>query len=78
MVRLRDSVLVALALGALVSGAVAAELPSSAKKTAKPPETAQGLKKCDVAGVPGVLAASGVCVRMSGYVSTQVGAGLPR
>ncbi len=78
MVRLRDSFLAALALGALVSAAEAAELPSSAKKTAKPPETAQGVRKCNVGGMPGVLAASGVCVRLSGYVSTQVGAGLPR
>ena len=49
----------------------AAELPSQNKKP-KPPEA---LKHCDVAGSPGVLAANGVCVRLSGYISAGFSAG---
>ena len=45
--------------------ALSAELPSQNKK----PKQAEALKHCDVAGSPGVLAANGVCVRLSGYVS---------
>jgi hypothetical protein len=51
----------------------AAELPSQ-RHTDKPalPEVT---KKCNVAGFPGVLASNGVCVRISGYVSSQFGGG---
>jgi hypothetical protein len=52
-------------LAALAMAAGAAELPSGNKKT-KPPEA---LKHCNISGSPGVLAADGVCVRLSGYVS---------
>lgn len=54
-----------LAALALPTTLFAAELPSQNKKP-KPPEAA---KHCNVAGSPGVLAASGVCVKFSGYVS---------
>ena len=46
----------------------AAELPTQNKKPAK----AEHAKTCDIAGNPGVLAANGVCVRLSGYISSQV------
>ena len=51
-----------------MSLAAAAELPSQMKK-ARPPEA---VKHCNVAGVTGVLAADGVCVKISGYVSAGV------
>jgi hypothetical protein len=51
----------------------AAELPSQhhADKT----KSAEALKKCNVAGSPGVVAGNGVCVRLSGYVASQFGRG---
>ena len=49
----------------------AAELPAQNKKPAK----AEPAQKCDIAGFPGVVAANGVCVRLSGYVSSQFSAG---
>ncbi len=64
----------ACALAAAVLGATAgqaAELPAQSKK----PTKAEPAKKCDIAGNPGVLAANGVCVRFSGYVSSQFSAG---
>ncbi len=63
----------AFALAAAVLGAAAgaAELPAQNKK----PTKAEPAKTCDVAGNPGVLAANGVCVRLSGYVSSQFSAG---
>jgi hypothetical protein len=64
----------ACALAATVLGATAvraAELPSQSKK----PTKAEPAKKCDVAGNPGMLTANGVCVRFSGYVSSQFSAG---
>jgi hypothetical protein len=64
----------ACALAAAVLGATAghgAELPTQSKK----PTKAEPAKKCDVAGNPGLLAANGVCVRFSGYVSSQFSAG---
>ena len=67
---------VALALAASVVTAVAAqaaELPSQ-RHTDKPAH-AEAAKKCNVAGFPGVLASDGVCVRLSGYVSSQFGGG---
>jgi hypothetical protein len=62
------AILTVLALPAALS---AAELPSQNKKP-KPPES---VKHCDIAGSPGVLAPNGVCVRLSGYISTQFSAG---
>jgi len=53
------------------SAAQAAELPAQNKK----PTKAEPAKTCDIAGNPGVLAANGVCVRLSGYISTQVSGG---
>jgi len=56
---------------ALTAVASAAELPVHAKRP-KPPEAA---KKCNVGGMPGVLAANNVCVKLSGYVSAGFNAG---
>lgn len=56
------------------AAAQAAELPSQRGQTHKAKE-AQGAKTCNIAGAPGVLAANGVCVRLSGYVSSQFSAG---
>jgi hypothetical protein len=64
----------ACALAVAVVGATAgraAELPTQNKK----PTQAEPAKKCDIAGNPGVLAANGVCVRLSGYISSQVSGG---
>ena len=64
----------ACALTAAVFGATAgqaAELPAQSKK----PTKTEAVKKCDIAGNPGVLAANGVCVRLSGYISSQVSGG---
>ncbi len=60
-----------LAVLALPTALTAAELPSQNKKP-KPPQAA---KHCNIAGSPGVLAANGVCVRLSGYVSAGFNAG---
>jgi hypothetical protein len=63
-----------LALASALLGAVAgqaAELPAQNKK----PTKAEPAQKCDIAGFPGVVAANGVCVRLSGYVSSQFSAG---
>jgi hypothetical protein len=64
----------ACALAAAVLAATAgqaAELPGQTKK----PTKAEPAKTCDVAGNPGLLAANGVCVRFSGYVSSQFSGG---
>jgi hypothetical protein len=64
----------AFALAAAILGAAAgraAELPAQNKK----PTKAESARTCDIAGNPGVLAANGVCVRFSGYVSSQFSAG---
>ena len=63
-------VLVAALLG---SAAPAAELPS--RRHADKPSQAETAKKCNVAGFPGVQAANGVCVRLSGYISSSFGGG---
>jgi hypothetical protein len=68
---LARSIAVLLAAATLANSAAAAELPSQSKK-ANPPEAA---KRCDIAGSPGILGPNGVCVRLSGYVSTQFTAG---
>ncbi len=65
---------VAFALAGAVVAAIAgqaAELPS--QRHADKPKQAEAAKKCNVAGFPGVLASNGVCVRLSGYVSSQFG-----
>ena len=49
----------------------AAELPAQDKKPVK----AEPARKCDIAGNPGVVAGNGVCVRLSGYISSQVSGG---
>ncbi len=64
----------AVAITAAVLGVTAgraAELPAENKK----PTKAEPARTCDVAGNPGVLAANGVCVRFSGYISSQFSAG---
>jgi hypothetical protein len=68
---------VAFTLAAALLGAAlgqAAELPSQRGQSDKP-KKAEPAKACIVAGSPGVLAANGVCVRLSGYVSSQFGGG---
>ncbi len=60
-----------LAILASLTALRAAELPSQTKK----PKPAEALKHCNVGGLPGVMAANGVCVRMSGYVSAGFGVG---
>lgn len=68
---------VAFALAAALLGALAghaAELPSQRGRANKPKQ-AEPARKCDIAGAPGVLAANGVCVRLSGYISSQFTAG---
>jgi hypothetical protein len=68
---------VAFALAGAVLTAVAgqaAELPSQRGRTDKSKKT-EYVTPCNVAGSPGVLASDGVCVRFSGYVSSQFGGG---
>ncbi len=65
------AVIGALPLGA---GLAAAELPSQARRV----KHAKSVKHCNIAGSPGILAANGVCVRISGYVSAGFGAGQTR
>ncbi len=67
---------VAFALAAVLVGAAAqaAELPSQRGQTTKS-KKAEYVTPCNVAGSPGVLAADGVCVRISGYISSQFTAG---
>ena len=62
------AILAALALPTALS---AAELPSENRK----PKRAEAVKHCNIAGSPGVLAANGVCVRLSGYISADFSAG---
>jgi hypothetical protein len=67
---------VAFALAAAALGAAAgqaAELPS--ERHANKPKQTEAAKKCNVAGSPGIQAANGVCVRFSGYVSSQFSSG---
>jgi Porin subfamily len=65
------SLLVASLLAALaVAGASAAELPTTRSEPAK------NVRKCNVAGMEGVLLpGSNVCVKVGGYVSGGVAAG---
>jgi hypothetical protein len=68
---------VAFALAAALLGATAgqaAELPAQSTQ-GKKPKQAEPVRHCDIAGSPGVLAANGVCVRMSGYISSGFSAG---
>ena len=59
----------------LACGAGAAELPSRAVK----PKLAEAkARECRIGGEPGVKTMSGVCVRVSGYVSVGVTAGVLR
>jgi hypothetical protein len=60
-----------LTLLALPTALSAAELPSQNKK----PKLHDAVKHCNVAGSPGVLASDGVCVKLSGYISADFGAG---
>jgi hypothetical protein len=68
---------VAFAVAAALFGAAsvqAAELPSRRGQTQKPRQ-AEPARTCNIAGAPGVLAANGVCVKFSGYISSQFSAG---
>ena len=60
------------AVVAVIAGQ-AAELPS--QHHSDKPKQAEAAKKCNIAGFAGVLASNGVCVRLSGYVSSQFGGG---
>jgi hypothetical protein len=51
----------------------AAELPS--QHHIDKSKDAEAAKKCNVAGSPGIVAGNGVCVKLSGYVTSQFGAG---
>ncbi len=64
----------ALAVALAASAATGAELPSQTK-SAKPPERDQRVKKCNIGGIAGVVAADGVCVRLSGSISAGFSAG---
>jgi hypothetical protein len=59
-------------LGAIAGQA--AELPAQNAQNNKPKQAEQ-VRHCDIAGSPGILTADGVCVRMSGYISSGVTAG---
>jgi hypothetical protein len=66
----------AFALAIALLGAIAgraAELPAQNAQSKKPKQAA--VRHCDIAGSPGILAANGVCVRMSGYISSGVSVG---
>jgi hypothetical protein len=67
---------VGFALIAALVGATAvqaAELPS--QHHIDKSKNAEAAKKCNVAGSTGVVAGNGVCVKLSGYVTSQFGAG---
>jgi hypothetical protein len=65
-------VAVVLAAALLGAAAEAAELPSQKGQSDKVKKT-EYVKPCNVGGTVGVLAADGVCVRFSGYVSSKFG-----
>ena len=70
---------IAFVLAAVFLGAAAvpaAELPS--QRHIDKPKQAESAKRCNVAGSPGVLAGNGVCVRLSGYITSQFGGGQPK
>ncbi len=73
----RRIALAVLAVAASLTALRSAELPSqySQHRKSKPPAAA---KQCNVGGLAGVMAANGVCVKLSGYVSTSVTAGGPK
>ena len=60
-----------LAATTLANASAAAELPAQDRKTKAPPAA----KHCNIAGSPGLEAANGVCVRLSGYISSGFNAG---
>jgi hypothetical protein len=70
IVERRSALALSAALLAVTVGQ-AAELPAWNKK----PTKAEPAKACDIAGNPGVVAANGVCVRFSGYISSQFSGG---
>jgi hypothetical protein len=62
-------------VGAIVTATAgqAAELPSQRGQIDKSKKT-EYVTPCNVAGSAGILAADGVCVKFSGYVSSKFGA----
>jgi hypothetical protein len=73
MIRSKIALCCAVSLLASTSLARGAELPS---KSAKPSSAATPAKTCTVNGKPGVIAGdSGVCIKVSGYVSGQIEGG---
>lgn len=64
------------ALAGALLGAIAgqaAELPAQNAQSKKPKQ-AEPVRHCDIAGSPGILA-NGVCLRISGYISSSFGVG---
>jgi hypothetical protein len=57
-----------------VTAGTAAELPTQSAQSKKPKQV-EAVKHCNIAGSTGVLAANGVCVRLSGYISSSFSAG---
>jgi hypothetical protein len=53
-------------------GAMAAELP---QRSDRPKTPAAKAHACFIAGAPGFETPGGVCVRVSGYISSQASAG---
>jgi hypothetical protein len=70
MIKLRLACALAVAIFSAIASQ-AAELPAQNKK----PTKAEPAPKCDIGGNPGVVAANGVCVRFSGYISSQFSGG---
>ena len=55
---------------ALAGAAHGAELPAQKGADKTKSGTAEPLKKCNIGGIAGVLGPNGVCVRLSGYISS--------
>jgi hypothetical protein len=76
LVTVRQHFAFALAAALLgVTAGMAAELPAQSAQSKKPKEAEQPVKYCDIAGSPGIVAADGVCVRLSGYISSGFSSG---
>lgn len=56
---------------ALTAASPAAELPTQKGADKTKSGAAAPLEKCNIGGIAGVLAPNGVCVRISGYISSS-------
>jgi hypothetical protein len=72
---IRRSISAFAAMLTLALSAHAAELPVQSKAQAGGAKPTQSVERCNIAGLPGVLGAGGVCVKVSGYISTGVAVG---